>query len=246
MNPLAHPSLALADPDRKRSYNRLLFEEVAPRYDRITRLLSLGRDAAWKRWMISKLPQDRVHDVLDLACGTGDITFALRERFPQAEVTGVDLSPEMLELARKRSTGQVTFMEGDMSELLVEDQSIDLVTGGYALRNAPDLARTLGEIHRVLRPGGHVAILDFSAPDHSFLRLIQSKVLWVWGGFWGLVMHGNPAVYAYIARSLDRFPSRSDLHDQLEENGLHPVESRCFMFGMIQVILCQTADLPHT
>jgi demethylmenaquinone methyltransferase/2-methoxy-6-polyprenyl-1,4-benzoquinol methylase len=246
MNPLANPAFALSDPERKRTYNRLLFEEVAPRYDRITRLLSLGRDAAWKRWMISRLPQDQIGSVLDLACGTGDITSALRDAYPQAGVTGVDLCPDMLEIARERYPDGLHFLEADMSDLPMEDGTLDLVTGGYALRNAPDLQQTLAEIHRVLRPGGRLAVLDFSAPAQPLLRKIQSVLLWLWGGWWGLVMHGNPAVYAYIARSLDRFPARPDLHRQLEAEGLPVQESRRFMFGMIEVFICEKRHTPDS
>ncbi|MDA3873151.1 MAG: class I SAM-dependent methyltransferase, partial [Kiritimatiellae bacterium] len=105
MHTLANSIQALQDPESKRLYNRNLFREVAPRYDLITRILSFGRDAAWKRWMLNQLPHQSPGSILDLACGTGDITRALHQRYPHAKVIGLDLTPEMLTLARELAPG---------------------------------------------------------------------------------------------------------------------------------------------
>lgn len=239
MNPLAHTRHALDDPDRKRDYNRALFREVAPRYDLITRLLSFGRDAAWKRWMLQHIPADNPTRILDLACGTGDLTRALADAHPDADVIGLDLTPEMLERARRLAPDRITFLEADMTDTRLESHTIDLVTGGYALRNAPDLEAALREINRLLRPGGHAAFLDFSAPRSPLPRRLQYGLLLFWGGLWGLLLHADPRVYAYIARSLARFPDRPRLHHAFRQLGWTPVRHRRFMLGFIEVIICR-------
>lgn len=237
MNTLAHADHALQTPDAKRDYNRRLFRVVAPRYDLVTRLLSFGRDAAWKRWMLSQLPPTGPRDILDLACGTGDLTRALALRYPAARVTGLDLTPEMLHHAAPAPN--VHFRIGDMCHTALPDASQDLITGGYALRNAPDLDTALSEIRRLLRPGGTAAFLDFSAPRSPLLRRLNHTLLLFWGGLWGLLLHRDPRVYAYIARSLARYPDRATLRQKLQTHSLHLHHARRFMFGMIEVILLQ-------
>lgn len=239
MNALSNTRLALSQPDLKRSYNRTLFKEVAPRYDLITRVLSFGRDTAWKKWMLQHLPPDHINDALDLACGTGDITRELSKLYPEAKVIGLDLTPEMLSIARSKSSAGLTYMEGDMMQTGLNTESFDLITGGYALRNAPDLNAALREIHRLLRPGGRAAFLDFSAPRSVLLRKTQYGVLWIWGALWGLFLHGNPRVYAYIARGLAQFPDRQKFRQHLLDHKLIETDHKQFMLGMIEVIICK-------
>lgn len=233
-----HARLALLNPATKREYNRRLFQDVAPRYNLITRLLSFGRDAAWKRWMIEHLPV-HITSAMDLACGTGDITRALSVRHPDAAIVGLDLTPEMLEIAKRQSPEKIRYLLGDMTNTGSRNASYDLVTGGYALRNAPDLESALQETVRILHPGGTAAFLDFSAPENRWLRKIHYLLLLVWGAFWGLILHGNPRIYAYIARSLERFPNRASFFNLLESAGLVVIESRRFMLGMIEVVICR-------
>ena len=227
-------------PDRKRFYNQQLFTEVAPKYDLITRLLSFGRDAAWKRAMIAAIPDIAPARCIDLACGTGDLTMQLHARFPDARVTGVDLTPGMIDLARRRNGDpRVDFEVGDMGDLRFADASIDLITGGYALRNAPDINVAMREIARVLRPGGHLALLDFSK---SPLRVYQSTsyhLLKLWGGLWGALLHRHADVYGYIAESLKRFPDREALRIQLQSHGLTPIGARRYFGGMLEWIICR-------
>ncbi len=239
-------SVELHSPDGKRQYNRDLFAVVATRYDVVTRFLSFGRDQAWKRRLIRLCPQAGVHDVLDLACGTGDITLALHRQFPQSDVTGLDLTREMITRAQRRSrtcirrhSGSLNFLEGDMNALPSRDESIDLVTGGYALRNAPDLDHALREVHRVLRPGGWAVFLDFSAPPSPGLRALQYGILRFWGEVWGWLLHGDPHVYGYIARSLRVFPPVPELARRARHAGFSLHYSPLLMGGMMQILRLQ-------
>src|SRR5271167_1468247 len=126
----------LEDAEKKKYYNEKLFSEVAPRYDFITRVLSFGRDAAWKRTLISSLPPYESPVCVDLACGTGDISFLLADKYARGRIAAVDITEPMLDIARHRNTHpNVSFANQDMGSLDVVSESVDIVTGGYALRN---------------------------------------------------------------------------------------------------------------
>ncbi len=216
----------LRRPASKRDYNRRVFRAVAPRYGVITRLLSFGMDAWWKRALVSRLPHSPGARALDLACGTGDISLLLARRFPGARVEGLDLSPAMLARARRRpGAAGVRFRLGDLNRLPFPAESFHLVTGGYALRNAPDLGRCLGEVFRVLRRGGSAAFLEFNRSPVFWLGRLQLRLLGAWGGLWGLLLHGNPEVYSYIAESLALFPDRVSFERLLREQGFRKVRS---------------------
>ena len=226
--------MALALPETKRRYNRRLFEIVAPRYGLVTRLLSFGRDGAWKRHLVAQIPRRRVQCCVDLACGSGDVSLLLAERFREAEIWGVDLTPSMLALARRRiGRKRVHFIEGDMCHTTFADNSVDVVTGGYALRNAPDLESALDEIFRILAPGGDALFLDFSKPAEQRQAARQYRLLRFWGRLWGLLLHGDPSVYGYIATSLSCFPDRGTLGRLVESAGFTWCSETLFMGGML-------------
>jgi ubiquinone/menaquinone biosynthesis methyltransferase len=230
----------LAQPLEKRDYNEKLFTTVAPRYDLITKVLSFGRDASWKRALIKELPSTAAPVCLDLACGTGDIAFSLVNRYPQGRVVGLDLTPSMIERAQAKNThSNLSFVQGDMAALPCEDSSCDIVTGGYALRNAPDLAQALGEASRVLKPSGTAAFLDFSKPSSPLAQKMHYALLKFWGSLWGFVLHGDASVYGYIADSLKAFPDRAQFKTMLQDAGFRVINAPLFMGGMIQIIICE-------
>jgi len=230
----------LDTPDRKRYYNEKLFTEVAPRYDLITRLLSFGRDRAWKAAMIKALPDGDPGLCVDLACGTGDLVAALHQKYSHARVIGIDLTPAMIERARRQVGGAgVAFEVGDMGRLRFADHEVDVITGGYALRNAPDIGATLREIHRVLKPGGVAAFLDFSKPVTRGGQAAGYYLLKGWGGCWGLILHRHADVYGYIAESLAKYPNRDTLRAMMAEAGLPVIASRAYFGGMLEWIICR-------
>ena len=235
----------LENAETKRLYNEKNFSEVAPRYDFITRALSFGRDAAWKRTLISLLPAHESPVCVDLACGTGDIAFLLAGKYPRGRIAGVDITEPMLEIARHRNTHpNVSFAKRDMGSLDVVSESVDIVTGGYALRNAPDLGTTIDEISRVLKPGGVAAFLDFSKPAGKIPQNLEYWGLKTWTGMWGLLLHRNHEVYSYIAESLQRFPDRPHLRDMFQAKGFSVIASRLFFGGVTELLMVQ--KLPHS
>ena len=224
--------------DKKRFYNEQLFAEIAPRYDFITRVLSFCRDASWKRDLIAALPLDENPFCLDLACGTGDLALLLACRYPRGRVVGIDITEPMLALARARSTyPNLQFVKQDMSCLRFESKSADIISGGYALRNAPDLGTTMDEINRVLKPGGIGTFLDFSKPVGRFSQHLQYWILKVWSGVWGILLHRNHEIYGYIAESLQRFPDRDALRRMLQDKGFTIIASQRYFLGMTELLM---------
>ena len=225
-------------PERKRVYNERHFAEAASRYDLATRMMSLGRDAAWKRALVATLPDVPSPVCVDLACGTGDVAFLLSERYPGGVVTGLDLSTPMLSIARERNRfANVRFERGDLCELPFPDGSADVVTGSYALRNAPDLRTAVAEVRRVLSPRGVAAFLDFSNPDRSSLRYPQYLLLRSWCGLWGFLLHGTPEIHGYVAESLRAFPDRNRLREIFRENRFEVLTERRFFLGITGLVL---------
>lgn len=235
---------ALQDPDQKRDMNAQLFDVVAPKYDFITRALSLGRDVAWKRHLIRHLPDGGHPICVDLACGTGDVCFMLAEKYQTGHIIGTDLTHAMLSIAHTRSVdARIQFVQSDMMHLNFASHSVDIVTGSYAIRNAPDLGGTLDEIARILKPGGVGAFLDFSKPATRWVQPIQYAMLKTWGNFWGWVAHKNADVYGYIADSLKTFPDRSTLHAMFVTRGLRIVRTQRFYGGIMELIHIEKSEI---
>ncbi len=231
----------LHDPERKRLFNELHFGEAASRYDLATRAMSLFRDAAWKAHLADRLPRISSPSCVDIACGTGDISLLLAERYPDGRITGVDIARPMLAIARRRNRhANLLFLRQDMCAMEFPEKSVDIVTGSYALRNAPDLAQAIGEIRRILKPGGTAAFLDFSRPRASQFRFPLYLLLRWWCGFWGLILHGNHEVHGYIAASLGAFPDREGLLDLFGANGFTLVSSKRFFLGITELLVLRS------
>jgi len=234
-------------PERKRFYNERHFTASAPRYDLATRAMSLWRDSAWKRHLVAALPDMPSPHCIDLACGTGDVTSLLARKYPRGEIVGLDLTEPMLVLARGRNRHRnVRFTRQDMSALGVATESVDVVTGSYALRNAPELGQTLDEIRRILKPGGVAAFLDFAKPATRCLQAAEYWLLKTWCGLWGLALHGNPEIHAYIASSLDVFPDRAQLRGLFVDRGFELTASRPFFLGITELVVLRKPPGPGT
>jgi ubiquinone/menaquinone biosynthesis methyltransferase len=213
---------ALAAPDSKGRYVRRLFSTIADRYDLITRLLSYGQDRRWKARVVALSGARPGLRALDLACGTGDIAFALAAQ--GADAVGLDITHRMLQLARAKSTA-ARFVTGDMLALPFRDEAFDIVTTGYGLRNVPDLARAIAEMRRVLRPGGVLLSLDFDRPVNPVVRGVYLAYLTVVGSALGFILHGDPDTYRYIPESIRRYPGAIEVNGIISRAGF--TESIC-------------------
>lgn len=223
MEPKPRLTEAFRTPDTKRSYTRRLFATIADRYDLITRVLSFGRDQAWKARLIDRAGIQSGFRVLDLACGTGDLAF--RAAALGASVVGLDFTPRMIALAVEKREGRaVRWVVGDMGRLPVSSGCFDLVTTGYGLRNVPDLEAALVEIFHVLAPGGRLCSLDFNRPESSVVRGVYLTYLTIVGALLGLMLHGDPDTYRYIPASIRRYPGARGVAAMMRDTGFSDVE----------------------
>jgi demethylmenaquinone methyltransferase/2-methoxy-6-polyprenyl-1,4-benzoquinol methylase len=205
-----------------------MFGRVAPRYDLLNHLLSFQVDRYWRARTVSRVsdilerPEARV---LDLCCGTGDLMLALEKRHG-SRVFGSDFCHPMLtaarqKIARKRFSSQV--FESDALKIPVRDQSLDLITIGFGFRNLASYRKGLKELARVLRPGGKVAILEFSQPPNrafaAFYNFYSTRILPIVGG----AISGSNDAYTYLPESVKKFPGPEELAAQMRDCGFDAV-----------------------
>lgn len=173
-------------------------------------------------------------DVLDLACGTGDILFAAARSARFA--AGLDLTFRMLQLAAaKPSRPRAPLVAGDMLALPFVASRFTVVTIGYGLRNVPDLAQAIDEIHRVLAPGGRVLSLDFNRPAHPVVRAAYLAYLTIVGSTLGLLLHGDPDTYRYIPESIRNYPGAAGVACLLEQRGFTDVHVVSLLGGLMAI-----------
>ena len=244
---------AFDSPDSKRAYNRRLFATIAPRYDLITRLLSYGQDARWKRRVAEIVREEAVPErcgtlqppnrrVLDLACGTGDVALSLAASH---DVTGLDLTPAMLALARRRAEAAgtlVPWIAGDMTSLPFAGATFDIVTTSYGLRNVPALDVALGEIWRVLRPGGLLVSLDFNKPRAAVVRAVYLGYLTAVGSLMGLALHGDADTYRYIPHSIRRYPGAEGVASLMRAAGFRDVRIEPKLGGLMSIHIARRGN----
>ncbi len=228
----------LGSPESKKLFIEWHFAEAAPRYDLATRGMSLYRDPAWKSCLVAALPELEEPLCVDMACGTGDVAFLLARKYPRGKIVGLDITEPMLAIARERNPySSVTFTRQDMNATYLKEESVDIVTGSYALRNAPDIGVAIGEIHRILKPGGVAAFMDFVKSGSLFLQPLQYWLLKAWCGLFGLVLHKNPEIHGYVASSLREYPDRPRLLGLFHDRGFDLTYSRRFFLGLVEIIV---------
>jgi demethylmenaquinone methyltransferase / 2-methoxy-6-polyprenyl-1,4-benzoquinol methylase len=207
---------------------RTMFDRIAPVYDLMNRVMTVGLDGRWRRLTARSVvrPGDRV---LDACCGTGDL--ALADERAGGRVVGLDFSERMLERARRKSKS-VDWTRGDLLELPFADASFEAATVGFGVRNVADLERSLRELRRVLRPDGRLGILEITEP-RGLLRPFYR--LWFYGIvplLVGRVLRGGSA-YSYLPASVRRFPGPEDLAALLERAGFDEVGFRLLAGGIV-------------
>jgi demethylphylloquinol methyltransferase len=192
-----------------------LFNRIAPVYDQLNDLLSFGQHRVWKQMAVRWSEPHTGATCLDVCCGSGDLARLLARRVGSTgQVFGVDFAPTQLAIARQHTAESfqplnITWVKGDALNLPFENRQFDAVTMGYGLRNVTDIFGSLKELHRVLKPGGKAAILDFHRPQNLQLRSLQQWYLQTL--VVSIAQHlGLSDEYAYISPSLDRFPIGSE------------------------------------
>ena len=204
---------------------REMFAKISPRYDLLNHLLSANIDSRWRRRVVRRLTPLLTKDarVLDVGCGTGDLSIELFEK-TSARVTGIDFCRPMLKLAKAKAP-RLAFIEGDALRLPFADASFEGLTIGFALRNLASVEEGLRELLRVLKPGGVVAILEFSHPVVPVFRRLVGFYNWRLVPWIGGLLSGSRGAYEYLPDSISKFPDQEMLAGMMRAAGFEEV---CF------------------
>ncbi len=215
-----------------------MFGRIARRYDLANRLLSGGTDVWW-RWRLRRaVARCRPQDVLDLATGSGDVAFALARGLPEAvRITGMDFCQPMLDeavvkKARSSRYAKIEFRQGDAMALPLPDNAFDVLTISFGLRNVADRHKALGEMRRVLRPGGTLFVLEFSQPYRWFAPLYYCYLRCILPRFASLLT-GDKGAYEYLGGSIAQFPARPEMSAEILRAGFAAVRARPMTFGIV-------------
>jgi demethylmenaquinone methyltransferase/2-methoxy-6-polyprenyl-1,4-benzoquinol methylase len=198
-----------------------MFSTIAGRYDLLNHVLSGNVDKRWRRIVATRVRERLTSSsacVLDVACGTGDLSLTLFE-ITGARVVGTDFCRPMLDIAAGKTSGRIRLIEGDALDLPFRDGTFDAATIAFGLRNLSNVESGLAELSRVLKPGGWVAVLEFSRPANAILRplfnLYFRRVLPLMGG----LVSGSLSAYTYLPASVQKFPDQSQLSLLMEQAG---------------------------
>jgi len=209
--------------NKKEQVSRM-FDGIAPYYDFLNRLLSLGIDTIWRRRAIAQLKGDRPKHILDVATGTADVALEMAGRFPAERIVGLDISDQMLDVGRRkvRKKGleeRIELMVGDSENLPFANNTFDAITVAFGVRNFEHLEKGLQEMQRVLKPGGKLVVLEFSKPrlfpfkqlyDFYFRNILPAV---------GKITSKDPRAYRYLYESVQAFPERERFTDILTKTG---------------------------
>jgi len=199
-----------------------MFNTIANRYDLLNDILSLGIHRTWLKKAIKYVPAHKARMVLDLATGTGNFAFEFAKANPSAVVIGIDLAEKMLEIAKQKAlryNRNVHFQVGDATHIPFENDTFDIVSISYGIRNVDNLLKCLEEIHRVLKPDGNLLIVEFGTPKPWFkplYRLYQSVIVKIIGG----LISGNFNAYNYLVQTVNSFPSDTEFVKIIENTNL--------------------------
>jgi demethylmenaquinone methyltransferase/2-methoxy-6-polyprenyl-1,4-benzoquinol methylase len=215
-----------------------MFARIAGRYDLANHLLSGGVDYWWRQRLVRRVHDAHPESVLDLATGSGDVAFAVADGLPLGvRITGMDFCQPMLDEAVKkrgaspRWTG-IKFTQGDGMALPLPDHSFDAVTISFGLRNMADRHKALGEMHRVLRPGGRLFVLEFSQPFFWFRPFYYAYLKFILPVIAGIVT-GDKSAYEYLCGSIELFPDRAGISAEISRAGFRSVAATPLTFGIV-------------
>ena len=218
-----------------------IFSAIAKKYERFNAVSSLGAYRSWLKSMVACAPITDTSSILDIAGGTGDVSFTIARSHRPAHIQLTDLVPEMLEVAKKHCEDgaacgvPIDFDVVDAQDIPYADNSYDIVTMAYGIRNMPDRERALREMHRVLKPGGTLVCLEFSTPPNGLWRALYGFYLKHMIPFWGGLITGDKGGFVYLSRSIKAFPDQQTFATMLEAAGFCNVNWKNLTGGIAAV-----------
>jgi demethylmenaquinone methyltransferase/2-methoxy-6-polyprenyl-1,4-benzoquinol methylase len=217
---------------------RGIFSSIADRYDVFNAMASMGIDRSWRRQLVRACALTSDSRVLDLCSGTGDVAFALAEQGRPGEVVATDFVPEMLAVAETKAAERrpevpVLFSVADAQDLPFPDESFDVVTVAFGVRNLPERERNFAEVLRVLRPGGRYVILEFSRPPFGPWRAVYHVYLRRAIPAIGGILTGDREGFVYLNDSIRQFPSQPELAAELRAAGFSAISWKDLTGGIV-------------
>jgi demethylmenaquinone methyltransferase/2-methoxy-6-polyprenyl-1,4-benzoquinol methylase len=231
----------------KAEYVKETFNLIANRYDLINTIITLGMDKKWRSLAVQQVKAKPGANILDVCCGTGQLTFELAKAVgSNGKVIGLDFSEKMLAVARQHFTEQIAFqqqdwgdtklIQGDALSLPFDNNSFDGVTIGWGLRNLTDIPRGIKEMMRVVKPGGIIVSLDMAKP----YLLIYKQLYWLYFKklvpLMGRLLAKNESAYSYLFQSAKEFPSQQEVAAIFEECGLKEIGYRNLSGGVVALV----------
>lgn len=214
-----------------------MFDDIAPHYDFLNHFLSLSIDKTWRNKTAKFIQSCNPCSILDIATGTGDMAILLAEKCPDANITGSDLSENMLNIGKEKVKKRhldtrISFVTGDACELPFEAECFDAITVAFGVRNFHDIEKGLLEMQRVLKPQGHIAILEFSTPHNPLIKALYEfyfhKIL---PGI-GKIISKNGSAYKYLPESVSKFPTPNEFTEIMRRCGLNCERKRSLSAGI--------------
>lgn len=219
-----------------------MFDNIAPKYDLLNHTLSMSIDRVWRCRVVGEVRRAKPGRILDVATGTGDLAIAMARRIRDVQVLGVDLSEQMLAVARRKIEargldGRIVLDRGDAERLAVADASVDVATVAFGVRNFGDLGAGLRELARTIKPGGKVVILEFSRPRNRVFRALYEfysyKILPRIGG----LVSRDKRAYEYLPASVGEFPAPEEFMGMMARAGFRNCRARSQSFGIAQIYI---------
>ena len=219
-----------------------MFDNIAPKYDLLNHTLSMSIARVWRRRVVGEVRRAKPGRILDVATGTGDLAIAMARRIRDVQVLGVDLSEQMLAVARRKIEargldGRIVLDRGDAERLAVADASVDVATVAFGVRNFGDLGAGLRELARTIKPGGKVVILEFSRPRNRVFRALYEfysyKILPRIGG----LVSRDKRAYEYLPASVGEFPAPEEFMAMMARAGFRNCRARSQSFGIAQIYI---------
>ena len=219
-----------------------MFDSIAPTYDGLNRILSLGIDRGWRKKMIQALQGGKNMEFLDVATGTADVACDLATSFSDSKVIGLDLSSRMLSRGREKVdarglSDQVELVKGDCEDLPFDEKEFDAVTVAFGVRNFGDLDAGLKEMYRVLKPGGRLIVLEFTRPKRFPIKNVFNiyfKYVLPQIGRW---TSKDPRAYQYLYESVQAFPQNEEFEERLTTAGFPKTSFQSLTFGICCVYI---------
>jgi len=221
-----------------------MFDNIAPYYDFLNRLLTLRIDVLWRKKAIKSLEASQPKRILDVATGTADVAIMMAKRLNVEEIIGMDISKEMLAVGRKKISkkgleDRISLEHGDSENLPYEDNSFDAATVAFGVRNFEDLKKGLSEMNRVLKPGGQLVVLEFSKPTmfpfkqgfNFYFKYILPVI--------GRITSKDPKAYDYLYRSVQVFPDGDAFLDILQQTGFNNTKCKQLSLGICSIYTAQ-------